>query len=176
MEEEGQKKQGEQVAIAPSQASQTVSKPAEVGTSVLKKFPKSNMKQNLFLVVGSILVVLAGVGSGWMLSGGVFGKTASQAPVEGVAPGAEKSAMEAGVEDKESFPDTAEGILLEGGIDGEGTHRLDRDLGPQKYVYLTSTVIDLESFKDKKVQVWGETIAAQKAPWLMDVGKIKVTE
>ncbi len=176
MEEEGQEKQKEKVAGVQPQASQTFSNPAEVGTSVLKKFPKSNMKQNSLLVVGSILVVLAGVGSGWMLSGGVSGKTTSQAPVEGVAPGAEKSPMEAGVEDDESFPDTAEGMLVEGGIEGEGTHHLDRDLGPQKYVYLTSTVIDLEGFKGKKVQVWGETIAAQQAPWLMDVGKIKVVE
>jgi len=35
-------------------------------------------------------------------------------------------------------------------------------------------VIDLESFTGKKVKVWGETISAQKAGWLMDVGKIQV--
>jgi len=34
----------------------------------------------------------------------------------------------------------------------------------------------LQSFVGKKVMVWGQTIAAQQAGWLMDVGKIKVTE
>jgi hypothetical protein len=66
--------------------------------------------------------------------------------------------------------------LEEGGIDGEGTHHLVRDGGPSKSVYLTSTVIDLDSFAGKKVKVWGETISARKAGWLMDVGKIKIIE
>ena len=34
----------------------------------------------------------------------------------------------------------------------------------------------VESFSGKKVMVWGETISAQKAGWLMDVGKIKVLD
>lgn len=80
------------------------------------------------------------------------------------------------VADEAVFSDTAKGLLVEGGIKGEGTHHLDRDLGEQKYVYLTSSVIDLQSFVGKKVQVWGETLAAQNAGWLMDVGRVKVIE
>jgi hypothetical protein len=139
---------------------------------VLKTFPKGPSKATFMLVLGAVLVVLVGVGTGWLISGR---PRVSGAP-EGAAPGAESSATEAGIADEATFRDSAEGLLVEGGIEGEGTHHLDRDLGEEKYVYLTSTVIDLESFVGKKVKVWGETIAARKAGWLMDVGKVKVIE
>lgn len=144
-------------------------------TDLIKKIPNKDMKNNAKLIITAVLVVLAGVGTGWFLSGGTMGKE-SASPVEDVAPGAEKSKTEAGIADESTFRDSAEGILVAGGIDGEGTHHLDRNLGEEKYVYLTSTVIDLESFVGKKVQVWGETVTARKAGWLMDVGKIKVIE
>jgi hypothetical protein len=112
------------------------------------------------------------VGTGWLISGR---SSASGTPKE-AAPGATSSKTEAGIADEATFRDSAEGLLVEGGIEGEGTHHLDRDLGEEKYVYLTSTVIDLQSFVGKKVQVWGETIAGKKAGWLMDVGKVKVIE
>jgi hypothetical protein len=124
------------------------------------------------MVLGAVLVVLAGVGTGWLISGR---SSASGTPKE-AAPGATSSKTEAGIADEATFRDSAEGLLVEGGIEGEGTHHLDRDLGEEKYVYLTSTVIDLQSFVGKKVQVWGETIAGKKAGWLMDVGKVKVIE
>jgi hypothetical protein len=139
---------------------------------VLKTFPKGPSKATLMLVLGAFLVVLVGVGSGWLISG----RPKISGPSEEAAPGATTSKTEAGIADEATFRDSAEGLLVEGGIEGEGTHHLDRDLGEEKYVYLTSTVIDLESFVGKKVKVWGETIAARKAGWLMDVGKVKVIE
>ena len=86
------------------------------------------------------------------------------------------SATEAGIGDESSYSSTAEGVLKQGGIKGEGTHYIDRGLGEGKYVYLTSSVVDLDSFVDKKVQVWGETISAKYASWLIDVGRIKVVD
>jgi hypothetical protein len=74
------------------------------------------------------------------------------------------------------FPDSAQGTLHEGGIEGEGTHHLDTGAGAEKYVYLLSTVLDLNSFVDKKVEVYGQTLAAEHAGWLMDVGRVKVIE
>lgn len=143
--------------------------------SLLKKLPKRDVKGTVVLVVGILIVVLAGIGTGWLLSGQVSSqKTAG--PTGDVAPGAKESKTEAGISDEATFRDSAEGKLVEGGIEGEGTHHLERGLGPEKDVYLTSTVIDLESFLDKKVQVWGETVSAKHAGWLMDVGKIKVIE
>ena len=139
-----------------------------LNTSVLKKIPNPPKKENTYLIIGAILVVLAGVGTGWFLSGSSKGKT------QEVAPGAKQTATEAGSEDEKTFRDTAEGTLEEGGINGEGTHHLKRDGNTDQFVYLTSTVIDLQSFVGKKVTVWGETIKGKKAGWLMDVGKIKV--
>lgn len=160
-------------AVVDEALPEKVGKEAKSPEPMLKKIPKSKMSPKLFMVVASVLVVLSGVGTGWLLSGVSKGA----APSAGVAPQSiEKSDKEAGIDDAEAFPDTAEGILEEGGIEGEGTHHLVREGGPSKYAYLTSTVIDLESFKGKSVQIWGETISAKYAGWLMDVGKIKVIE
>ncbi len=137
------------------------------------KLPKVNLKINFKIVwpylAGSLGVVILGVFVGWLISG----RGGLQ---EATVPGAKTGAKEAGLVDEATFRDSAEGVLEAGGINGEGTHHLVRDGGPSQNVYLTSTVIDLESFAGKKVQVWGETIAARKAGWLMDVGKIKVIE
>ncbi len=149
-----------------------IQKEGKVG--LLKKFPKKAGQNNLSLIVGALLVVLAGIGTGWAVSGSSLGR-GEGAPSD-VAPGAEKSLTEAGLADEETFRDSAEGILEDGGIDGEGTHHLVREGGPSKYAYLTSTVIDMQPFVGKKVMIWGETISAKTAGWLMDVGKIKVIE
>ena len=151
-----------------SPVGQTIAK-----TQVLKKFPKKISKRTAFYTLASLLVIMLGVGTGWALSGA---KTGSNEPTSAGAPGAETGAKEAGIADEATFRDSAEGVLEKGGVDGEGTHHLVRDGGPSKYVYLTSTVIDLEAFVGKTVTIWGETISAQTAGWLMDVGKIKVSE
>ncbi|MGB9707301.1 MAG: hypothetical protein ACPL1D_00915 [Microgenomates group bacterium] len=85
-----------------------------------------------------------------------------------------KSKKKVGIEDKKKFKDRAEGILREGGIDGEGNYHLERPGGPSQNVYLTSSVIDLSQFVGKKIRVWGETFAGEKAGWLMDVGLVEV--
>lgn len=136
--------------------------------AVVKRFPKFNLKALSPYILGSILVVLAGVGTGWLItSRGNLGSAKS-------APGTKTTVNEAGFAEEKG--DSAEGTLEEGGISGEGTHHLVRPGGASQTVYLTSTVIDLQSFVGKKVKVWGETISAKKAPWLMDVGKVKVTQ
>ena len=142
---------------------------------LLKKIPKGDKKETAFLIAGALVVVLLGTATGWLFSGGL--KTTRLGAVkDGSIPGVEQTPMEAGMTDESKLPDTAEGTLEEGGIEGEGTYHLVREGGPAKYVYMTSTVIDLQSFVGKTVKVWGETLSAQKAGWLMDVGKIKVIE
>ncbi len=81
-----------------------------------------------------------------------------------------------GSNDEKTFRDHAVGVLVKGGIDGEGSHHLVRPGGPSKNVYLTSSVVDLDMFEGDKVEVWGETFGAKKAGWLMDVGRVKVLE
>lgn len=151
-----------QVSQAASGATQTV----------MKKFSLKDPKMPLYIGI-AFLVVLLGVGSGWLIASKTTGGTRS--PTKS-APGAKAGATEAGIGDEKTFKDTATGTLQEGGISGEGTHHLVRPGGDTQNVYLTSTVIDLGSFVGKKVQVWGQTIAGQQAGWLMDVGKIKVVE
>jgi len=79
-----------------------------------------------------------------------------------------------GIVDKKTFKDKAEGSLKEGGIDGEGNFHLERPGGVSQNVYLTSTTVDLSQYINKKVRVWGETFAAEKAGWLMDVGLVEI--
>ncbi|MFH1970913.1 MAG: hypothetical protein ABIJ05_00815, partial [Patescibacteria group bacterium] len=147
----------------------------QVPKPIVKPVFKKDIKKNLLLIGGIVVLVLAGTVTVWFLSGK---KTKFGSPLEGsvVAPGAKSGQQEAGIADEETFRDSAEGLLEEGGVNGEGTHHLTREGGISQTVYLTSTVIDLESFVGKKVTVWGETISAKKAGWLMDVGKIRVTE
>ena len=148
-------------------------------TSVLKSFSKagSNGKKKLSMAAVSIIVVLAGVGTGWLLSGNSLGM-GSKDEVAVSTKDTVKSDSEAGIADESAFKESEApiGILQEGGINGEGYFHLERPGGQSQNVYLTSTVIDLGTFVGKKVQVWGETLSAQKAGWLMDVGKIKVVK
>ena len=81
-----------------------------------------------------------------------------------------------GAKDEKSFRDNVQGILQPGGISGEGSHHLERGADKSQWVYLTSSVVDLDNFVGSKVEIWGETFQGKKAGWLMDVGKLKVLE
>ncbi len=87
---------------------------------------------------------------------------------------AKTTAQSAGIVDKKTFKDSVEGILREGGIDGEGNFHLERPGGLSQNVYLTSTTVDLSNYIGKKVKVWGQTFQAEKAGWLMDVGLVEI--
>lgn len=144
--------------------------------TVVRKIGNSSpspMKNNLILGVVSVVVVLAGVALGYVLSG-VGKKTTG---ITGTNTNSVTSTKnEAGIEDESKFSTTADGVLEEGGIGGEGTYHLVRGSGPSQYAYLTSSVVDLSVFVGKKVEVWGDTMSGKKAGWLIDVGKIKVVE
>jgi len=133
---------------------------------------KFDFKKYWPLIAGAVLVVVAGVGLAYLLSTRVMGRVGSAA----AAPGAKVTANSAGVLDPKIKYDNATGVLKDGGIDNEGTKHLESDAGPSHYVYLTSSVVDLQAFVGKKVEVWGETLASKHAPWLMDVAKIQVVQ
>lgn len=76
--------------------------------------------------------------------------------------------------DAKNFKNEAEGILRKGGIEGEGAYHLERPGGESQNVYLTSSVLDLSQLVGHKIKVWGQTYEAQKAGWLMDVGRAQV--
>lgn len=81
-----------------------------------------------------------------------------------------------GSADDQTFRDQADGILLAGGIDGEGSHHLERGDNKSQWVYVTSSVVDLDLLVGDRVTIWGETNQGKKAGWLMDVGRLKVLE
>ncbi|MFZ2199409.1 MAG: hypothetical protein WAV40_01320 [Microgenomates group bacterium] len=81
-----------------------------------------------------------------------------------------------GSADEKTFRDQAEGILQAGGIDGEGSHHIERGANKSQWVYVTSSVVDLDLLIGDRVSVWGETNQGKKAGWLMDVGRLKVLE
>ena len=75
-----------------------------------------------------------------------------------------------------NFSDSATGVIKAGGVNNEGTHTLIREGGVTQNAALTSSVVDLDLFIDKKVEVSGETNDSNKASWFMDVGSIKILE
>lgn len=117
----------------------------------------------IFLVVAIVL----GTATGFIIN--KVSSSGKKTTTSGTATG-----TKVGVTDKKTFKDKAEGVLKEGGIDGEGNFHLVRTGGESQNVYLTSTTVDLTPFVGKKVRVWGETFTGQKAGWLMDVGLVEV--
>ena len=81
-----------------------------------------------------------------------------------------------GSADEKTFRDQAEGILITGGIDGEGSHHIERGANKTQWVFITSSVVDLDLLVGDRVIVWGETNQGKKAGWLMDVGRLKIIE
>lgn len=138
------------------------------------KEEKSSFKEILLPSLAILLILVAGVISGYFLSSRQFEKgVLSPTEVE------EKinKGMVIGV-DNPNFRDTAVGIIEinDGTFTDEGTHKLVREGGESQAAYLTSSVLDLDRLVGRKVKVWGETFTAQKAGWLMDVGKVEVLE
>lgn len=134
---------------------------------------KSN--NTMFLVL-SLLVILGGSATGF----GVSRLRANESTQNGLT--TEQQAARANVKNGQIFgeeqiddklDDTA-GYLEEGGIDGEGSHKLLRNGGPNQNVYLTSSKVDLDQFVGMEIKVWGETQEGQKAGWLMDAHRVEV--
>lgn len=81
-----------------------------------------------------------------------------------------------GVQDKDTFADSAIGYVERGGVEGEGSHKLLREGGATQTVALTSSVVDLDKLVGAEVKIYGETFKAEKAGWFMDVGRVEVVE
>lgn len=124
------------------------------------------------IILFLILAVL-GVGTGYLLSQ-TQGASFIGGPSSPLSKGGTDKGKIFGSADEKTFKDNAEGTLREGGIDGEGAYHLERPGGESQNVYLTSSVLDLSLFIGKKVKVWGETHQAERAGWLMDVGRLQV--
>lgn len=132
----------------------------------IEELPKGG---NKFVTIIFVTLVILGVATGFALSrnSSASGKTMTAA--DGTVTLGKNSV---GSTDTKSFKDSAIGTIEEGGLDGEGTHKLIREGGPSQTVYMISSVVDLQEFVGKQVTVWGQTMSAKKVPWLMDVGRV----
>ena len=134
--------------------------------------PKEGSFLTVKLLAVLLLVAVLGVGSGYLFSkkGSVSGINLKET---GTSSNVSKGKI-VGSNDTKTFKDTAEGVLKAGGIDGEGQFHLQRTGGESQNVYLISSIVDLSSYVGQKIKVWGETHKAQRAGWLMDVGRLEV--
>jgi hypothetical protein len=148
-----------------------MNQPADEG--VMQSFsPKKTAKKSNMKIVGTfILVVLFGLGSGYVLASRNSSSDNSGSNVSMM--GAEKGKI-FGAKSTKGFDNPAEGIIKEGGIEGEGAFHMERPGGDDQTVYLTSSSVDIGKFINKKVRVWGKSQDAQHAGWLLDVGRLEV--
>jgi len=137
---------------------------------------RGDVKEKVILGVAFLIIIGGGIFSGKFLAEKRSSSNSKELAKGSVSQEEIKKGEEFGLKDKEAFKDVATGVLKEGGVDGEGTHHLEREGGVSQNVYLTSSVLNLQQFVERKVQIWGETFTAQKAGWLMDVGKLKVLD
>lgn len=120
------------------------------------------------LIAGiAVIAVVLGALTGYILS------TKGGTKVSSLSVGTAKSAQQ----DTRTFKDFAQGTLKakpqssNNGEDTKGTHLLIREGAVP--VTLTSSVLDLPQYENKKVKVFGETQAVPGVEWFMDVGKIE---
>jgi hypothetical protein len=152
--------------------------PIQKGPTIMRS-KKNSLTMMSYVVIG--LAIGAGIFTGLgavRLSAKSGGNpiTGAVEPISQVAGDNVKNGDVFGSNDESAFKDSAEGYLEIGGIDGEGTHKLIREGGVSQTVYLTSSVTDLDKFDGMNVRIWGETFKAQKAGWLMDVGRVQVID
>ncbi len=150
--------------------------------SLVQEFPEESKKTNWKGILIPSLIILAIIAAG-AVTGYFFSKkglTSGSIETKQLIGGAElvQGPKEVGIKDEAAFKDTAQGKIEVNDNQEitEGSHKLLRPGGPSQTAYLTSSVLDLNQFTGKCVQVWGETFAGQKAGWLMDVGRIKILD
>lgn len=134
--------------------------------------PRLSFAKSLPLLI-IVLVVAAGIFSGLVLSSrNKASQQAASAIEEEELSGEQKESF------AQTFRDEAEGVIEKNEYDqyAQGTHKLIRPGGESQTAYLTSSVLDLNEYVGKKVKVFGETFSSSEVGWLMDVGKIEVTE
>jgi len=149
-------------------------------TPASPKFPQESFKFSFKIFVPIFLLALLG---GFLLSrlststkNNLLDLSPQTVSTENIT---NQSDIQVGVlygDSEKTFKDSATGTIEKGSINGEGTHILNREGGKTQRASLTSSVVDLDLFVGKKVEVKGETNTSNKTAWLLDVGSIKVLE
>lgn len=128
---------------------------------------RNTKKDAVVVLVVYVILMLLGIGTGYLLSQ----KGAGPLAPKGIPVATDKVV---GVQDASTFKDCATGKLEKDGLDGEGTHKLIRDGGPSQTAYLISSIVDLDQYVGLTVKACGQTLAAKKVSWLMDVGRLEL--
>jgi len=135
---------------------------------------EQNKWQGWFIVIlVSLFIILAGAYSGFYLA---LPKRSQSSP-SGVVSGQNDNIPPPPEQDVKTFRDRAVGVIEKNDSKdpyAQGTHKLKREGDPSQTAYLISSVVDLDAYVGKKVEVWGETQASTKVGWLMDVGKVNI--
>ena len=121
------------------------------------------VKKSKFMPLLIVIGILLGIGTGFFIAQKRLLLASNKGP--GAAAGNEaltssttvKVGDTFGSADEATFRDQAEGILMAGGIDGEGSHHIVRGDNKSQWVYVTSSVVDLDLLVGDRVTVWGET-------------------
>jgi hypothetical protein len=129
------------------------------------------MKTKLLFGIAIASIITLGGLTGMYLANARSGASGATSIPEAI-----RTDKEVGVTDTKTFRDSAIGKLEKGGLAGEGTHHLVLDSNPKNSAYLISSVVDLDEFVGKHIEVWGETVDANKVSWLMDVGRVKLLD
>ena len=129
------------------------------------------MNYKVLLILAGVGIATVGAGTGYLLS-----KDNRVSGVATVNNQMVKSETEVGSKDTKTFRDMATGVLEKNGTNGTGTHKLIRDGGPSQTLYMVSSIVDLDQFVGKKVEVWGESQKMAKGIWFMDIGRVKIVE
>ncbi len=140
----------------------------------LRAVPK---RANLIKFLPAVLVVVIVVAG--IISGLVFASRNKAQQTSKGAIGQEDLPKEVKESFAQTFRDQAEGLIEKNDkLDkyAQGTHKLIRPGGESQTAYLTSSVLDMDEYVGKKVKVYGETFGSSQVGWLMDVGKVEVTD
>lgn len=155
--------------------------------STTQSFSSTPSKKPKKIKIGFIIILILAIGSGFVLSrilplnnsGNSVIDVVTNNTVTSIDNVTSADQLEVGKyygDSDKTFTDTATGTLVAGGINGEGTHTLQREGGKTQYAALTSSTVDLDLFVGKKVEIKGETNTSKKAGWFLDVGAIKILE
>lgn len=137
--------------------------------SKLPSLHKFKAELNFKLLIAVLVIsVIAGIGTGFLMASGGNNRI----------PLIDKTPEHAG-EDAKTFRDFAEGKITpkpddKNSANSQGTHFLIRDGATP--VLLTSSVLELSQYENKKVKVYGETNNLPGVGWFMDVGRIEVIQ
>ena len=147
----------------------------------VEEIPMEPVKKSQLINITVILGILLGLGTGFYMAQKQLLLAGDKNTMTDVAQALTSSTNVKvgdtfGSADEKTFRDQAEGVLVSGGIEGEGSHHLERGANASQWVYVTSSVVDLDLLVGSRVSIWGETNQGKKAGWLMDVGRLKVLE